>query len=133
MKYISITIIFHTLTEVKGVSIFFPKDEIPTGHDIHGKISIGYPGRFDSVVINSQIENSNDSLRFTHLNERRINYPYGRISILKDDIGTIRTLQFIANTTHIPADRYSNVKFRVAIIQEHKEISYDVGYIKIIK
>ena len=121
------------MAEEKGVSIFFPKNEIPTGHDIHGKISIGYRGRFDSIVINSQIENSNDNLRFTHLNERRINYPYGRLSILKDDIGTARTLQFIANTTHTPPDRYSNVKFRVAIIQEHKEISYDVGYIKIIK
>ncbi len=121
------------MTEVKGVSIFFPKNEIAIGHDIHGKISIGYPGRFDSVVINSQIENSNDHLRFTHLNERRINYPYGRLSILKDDIGTTRTLEFIANTTHAPPDRSSNVKFRVAIIQEHKEISYDIGYIKIIK
>ena len=121
------------MTEVKGVSIFFPKNEIPIGHDIHGKISIGYRGRFDSVVINSQIENSNDHLRFTHLNERRINYPYGRLSILKDDIGTTSTLEFIANTTHTSLDRSSNVKFRVAIIQEHKEISYDIGYIKIIK
>jgi hypothetical protein len=121
------------LTEEKGVSIFFPKNEIPKGHDIHGKISIGYSGRFDSIVINSHIEDSNDSLRFTHLNERRINYPYGRLSILKDDIGTTRTLEFIANTTHTPQDKYSNVKFRVAIIQEQKEISCDVGYIKIIK
>ena len=103
------------------------------GHDIHGTINIDYPRRFDSIVINSQIENSNDILRFSSLNQRRINYPYGRLAILKDDIGTTKTLEFIASTTHIPRDRYSNVKFRVAIIQEHKEVAYDVSYIKIIK
>jgi hypothetical protein len=121
------------LTQVKVVSIFFPQNEIPMGRDIHGTISIDYQRRFDSIVINSQIENSNDILRFTSINERRINYPYGRLAILKDDIGTTKTLEFIANTTHIPRDRYSNVKFRVAIIQEHKEVAYDVSYIKIIK
>jgi hypothetical protein len=121
------------LTQVKVVSIFFPQNEIPMGHDIHGTINIDYPRRFDSIVINSQIENSNDILRFSSLNQRRINYPYGRLAILKDDIGTTKTLEFIANTTHIPRDRYSNVKFRVAIIQEHKEVAYDVSYIKIIK
>ncbi|HYY50091.1 MAG: hypothetical protein M3247_04250 [Thermoproteota archaeon] len=121
------------MTQVKVVSIFFPQNEIPMGHDIHGTINIDYPRRFDSIVINSQIENSNDILRFSSLNQRRINYPYGRLAILKDDIGTTKTLEFIANTTHIPRDRYSNVKFRVAIIQEHKEVAYDVSYIKIIK
>jgi hypothetical protein len=121
------------LTQVKGVSIFFPQNEIPMGHDIHGIISVYYLGRFDSIVINSQIENSNDIIRFTSLNERRINYPYGRLAILKDDIETTKTLEFIANTTHTPRDRYSNVKFRVAIIQEHKEVAYDVSYVKIIK
>jgi hypothetical protein len=121
------------LTQVKVVSILFPQNEIPMGHDIHGTINIDYPRRFDSIVINSQIENSNDILRFSSLNQRRINYPYGRLAILKDDIGTTKTLEFIANTTHIPRDRYSNVKFRVAIIQEHKEVAYDVSYIKIIK
>lgn len=121
------------MTQEKAVSIFFPRNEIQMGHDIHGTISIGYTGRFDSVVINSHIENSNDILRFTSLNERRINYPYGRLAILKDDIGKAKTLEFVANTTHTPRNTHSNVKFRVAIIQEHKEVAYDVSYIKIIK
>ena len=150
------TIINDTLKEIKGISIFLPEKEIPVGQDIHGTISndilitivekqispgqdihgiidIKYTGRFDSIVINSQIENSNDSFKFTSLNEKRINHPYGRLSVLKDDIGMTRTLKFIANTTHIPPHGYSNVKFRVAIIQEHKEISHDVSYIKIFK
>jgi hypothetical protein len=123
----------YTLNEIKGVSIFLPEKQITVGQDIHGTISINYPGRFDSIVINSQIENSSDSFKFTSLNEKRINHPYGRLSVLKEDIGAARTLKFIANTTHIPPYRYSNVKFRVAIIQEHKEISQDVSYIKILK
>ena len=117
----------------KAVSIFFPRNEIRIGDDIRGTINIDYPGRFDSIVINSQIENSNDILKFMSLNERRIDYPYGRLAILKDDIGKAKTLEFIAKTTHTPRNTHSNVKFRVAIIQEHKEVAYDVNYIKIFK
>jgi hypothetical protein len=118
---------------MKDVSIFLPEKEISVGQDVHGTINISYQGRFDSVVINSQIENSSDGFKFISLNEKRINHPYGRLSVLKDDIGTVRTLKFIANTTHIPPQMYSNVKFRVSIIQEHKEISYDVSYIKLFR
>ena len=121
------------MKESKDVSIFLPENEISVGQDVNGTISISYSGRFDSIVINSQIENSNDSFEFISLNGKRINHPYGRLSILKDDIGTTRSLKFIAKTTHIPTQSYSNIKFRVAIIQEHKEISYDVGYIKLVK
>ena len=42
-------------------------------------------------------------------------------------------LEFIATTKHVPASKFSNAKFRVTIIQEHKEIASDVTYIKIIK
>ena len=121
------------MKEIKDVSIFLLENEISVGQHIHGTIIISYSGRFDSIVINSQIENSGDGFTFISLNEKRIDYPYGRLSVLKDDIGTTRTLKFIAATTHIPTQSYSNVKFRVSIIQEHKEISHDVSYIKLFK
>ena len=122
-----------TMNETKSISIFLAKKEIPVGQDIHGIVNINYQGRFDSIVINSQIENSSDSIKFTSLNEKTINHPYGRLSVMKDDIGMERTLRFIANTTHVPPNKHSNVKFRVAIIQEHKEISQDIRYIKLFK
>jgi hypothetical protein len=120
------------MSEIKGISITISQMEISSNQDVHGKINIYYPGRFDSIVINSQIENSSDIFHFTYLNGKTIGNPYARLSILKDDIGNRKTLEFIAKTNHAPLGRYSNVKFRATIIQEHKEVASDIVYIKIL-
>jgi hypothetical protein len=120
------------MSKIKGISITISQMEISSNHDVHGKINIYYPGRFDSVVINSQIEKSNDIFNFTYLNGKRIGNPYARLSILKDDIGNRKTLEFIAKTNHVPLGKYSTVKFRATIIQEHKEVASDIVYIKIL-
>jgi hypothetical protein len=121
------------MSKIKDISIIIPQTEIYPGQSVHGTININYAGRFDSIVINTQIENSNDIFNFTHLNGKKINQPYARVSVLKEDIGNQKTLDFVANTKHIPLGGYSNVKFRATIIQEHKEVSSDVMYIKITK
>ena len=120
------------MSEIKGISITISQMEISSNQDVHGKINIYYPGRFDSIVINSHIEKSNDIFHFTYLNGKRIGNPYARLSILMDDIGNRTTLEFIAKTNHVPLGRYSNVKFRATIIQEHKEVASDIVYIKIL-
>jgi hypothetical protein len=115
------------------ITITFTEKEISEGQEVHGKIDLNYLGRFDSIVINSQIENSNDIFTYTSLNGMRMSYPYARLSILEDDIGNTKTLEFTAIAKHIPANEYTNAKFRAAIIQEHKEVASDVAYIKIAK
>src|SRR6187200_1701499 len=104
------------------ILITIVEKQISPGQDIHGIIEI-----------NSQIENSNDIFNYTDLNGKKITYPYARLPIFKDDIGTRKALEFIATTKHVPESRSSNAKFRVTIIQEHKEVASDVAYIKIIK
>jgi len=120
------------MSKIKDISITISKMEISSNQDVHGKINIYYSGRFDSIVINSQIEKSNDIFNFTYLNGKRIGNPYARLSILKDDIGNRKTLEFIAKTNHVPLGKYSTVKFRATIIQEHKEVASDIVYIKIL-
>lgn len=118
----------------KDVSISLAESSIVSGNDLHGTIVINYPGRFDSVVINSQIENSSDVFSYTNLNGKNIKHPYARLSIFKSEFGGSTTINFTATTNHVPgADEYSNVKFRVSIIQEHKEVVSDIAYTKIIK
>jgi hypothetical protein len=92
---------------------------------IHGKIELNYDGRFDSVVINSQIENSNDIFNYIELNGKKINHPYARLSIFRKELGDRNTIEFTAITKHIPSTSsgFSRVKFRTSIIQEHKEIA----------
>ena len=85
------------------------------------------------MVINSQIENSNDVFSYTNLNGKKIKHPYARLSIFKEELGSRTTMEFTATTNHIPAVNQSSVKFRVSIIQEHKEVASDVVYTKIVK
>ena len=105
------------------------------GDPVHGVISINYSGRYDTIVINSQIENSNDIFNYTSLNGKKINYTYARLSIFRSEIADddTKSLDFTAVTKHIPTGDSSNAKFRVAIVQEHKEIASDVAHIKIAK
>ncbi len=121
------------LSTKKDVSISLAESSILSGKDLHGTVVINYPGRFDSVVINSQIEDSSDVFSYTNLNGKNIKHPYARLSIFKSELGGSTTINFVATTNHIPSDEYSNVKFRVSIIQEHKEVVSDIVYIKIIK
>lgn len=115
----------------REISVAITENEISPGQEVHGTIDLNYLGRFDSIVINSQIENSNDIFGYTSLNGSRISHPYARLSILREDIGNTKTLEFTAITQHAPPTDCTNAKFRVAIIQEHKEVASDVTYIKI--
>ena len=117
----------------KDISVSLAESSIIAGNDLHGTVVINYLGRFDSVVVNSQIENSSDVFSYTSLNEKNIKHPYARLSIFKSELAGRNTINFTTTTNHIPAGEYSNVKFRVSIIQEHKEVVSDIAYTKIIK
>lgn len=119
--------------EKKHVTISLAEGQVAAGQDLHGTVTIGYTGRYDSLVINSQIENSNDVFSYTNLNGKKIKHPYARLSIFKAELGGRSVVEFTATTGHVPAGDSSSVKFRVSIIQEHKEVVSDVAYIKIIK
>jgi hypothetical protein len=118
--------------QTEGVSINLREKEITAGQEVHGKITISYAGRFDTVVINSQIEYSNAIFNFKSLNGKSINYPYARLSIFNSELEDKQNLVFTAVTSFVPPDGSFDAKFRVAIVQEHKEVASDVGYIKIL-
>lgn len=120
------------MAQIKGISINLMEKVITAGQDVHGKINIYYAGRFDTVVINSQIEYSNAIFNFKSVNGKPVNYPYARLSIFKNELEDKQNLEFSASTSFVPSQGSSNAKFRVAIIQEHKEVASDVGYITIL-
>jgi len=99
--------------------------------EIDGKLIINYTGRFDSISINSQIEDSSDIFTYTEIDEKKINHPYARLSIFKKDIQNPNIIRFKAFTDHNPKNIESNVKFRATLIQEHKEIASVIKYIRI--
>jgi hypothetical protein len=121
------------LSSQKQVSVSLVEDSLAAGEELHGTVVINYPGRFDSLVINSQIENSSDVFSYTSLNGKKIKHPYARLSIFKAELGGRTTIEFTATTNHAPDGDHSSVKFRVSIIQEHKEVVSDIAYAKVVK
>ena len=117
----------------KQISLSLAESTVAAGEDLHGTVAINYSGRFDSLVINSQIENSSHVFSYSSLNGKKIKHPYARLSIFKVELGGKTIIEFTAMTSHVPAGDHSNVKFRVSIIQEHKEVASDIAYIKVVK
>ena len=121
------------MQEKKELSLTMQETEIHPNQEIHGRIEVNYNERFDTIVINSQIENSSDIFNYIQLNGKKINHPYARLSIYKKDLEEKRIVDFIAITKHIPKNDFSKVKFRASIIQEHKEVTNDILFLKIKK
>lgn len=121
------------MEERKELFLTIEENDIHPKEEIHGRIQVNYNGRFDSIVINSQIENSNDICNYIELNGKKINHPYARLSIYKKDLEEKRIIDFIAFTSHVPKNEVSKVKFRISIIQEHKEVANDILILKIKK
>lgn len=121
------------MQEKKELSLTIREIEIYPNQEIHGIIEVNYNERFDTIVINSQIENSSDIFNFIQLNGKKINHPYARLSIYKKDLEENRMVDFVAITQHIPNNDFSKVKFRASIIQEHKEVTNDILFLKIKK
>jgi hypothetical protein len=56
----------------KDVSIQIEKDQVESGENLNGVVRINYTGRFDSLVINSQIENSSDVFKYVNLDGKKL-------------------------------------------------------------
>ena len=113
------------------ILINFERTDIKPKEEVNGVIKINYMGRFDSIVINSQIENSNDIFTFIKLNDKIINYSYARMPVLRQDLKDTSEIRFVVTTDHVPQVS-SNVKFRASIIQEHKEVANHVAFLRIV-
>ena len=113
------------------ILINFDRTDIKPKEEINGVIKINYSGRFDSIVINSQIENSSDIFTFIKLNDKKINYSYARMPVLRQDLKDTSEIRFVVTTDHVPQVS-SNVKFRTSIIQEHKEVANHVTFLRIV-
>ena len=115
------------------ISIQLTEEQVTSRDIIHGTIILSYDSRYDTVVINSQIEDSSGTFEYVELNGRKIDYPYPRLSIFEKDISDQKRITFTAKANHVPRESSTRVKFRVSIIQEHKEIASDISYLTLSK
>jgi hypothetical protein len=96
---------------------------------IRGKIRVNYRGRYDGIVVNTQILNSNQLIVYKSYNNKTISQNVSRLFINRNDM-LQNSAEFTASIEFEPKEPH-DVKFRVSIIQEHKEIESDILFAKL--
>ena len=97
---------------------------------IKARIQVNYPGRYDGVVVNTQILNSNQLIVYRSYNNKTISQNVSRLFINRNDMPQ-NSAEFTASIEFDPKETHE-VKFRASIIQEHKEIESIILFAKLI-
>jgi len=113
---------------VKDIEFSLEPKEIHPNTEIKGKISVSYPGRYDGVVINTQILDSNEHIIYKSYGEKKISQNVSRLFINKD-VMPDNKVEFTAIINFEPKQEHE-VKFRASIIEQHKEIESQVIFAK---
>ncbi|MEM2160106.1 MAG: hypothetical protein QXN55_04035 [Candidatus Nitrosotenuis sp.] len=111
---------------MKDIEIILEDKNIKANVDIVGTIKVNYSGKYDSVVLNTQILGSNELMLFTSCNGKKISQRSSRLFIGKDTMPQNKA-DFTAMITFEPTQKH-DVKFRASIIEQHKEIENDVVF-----
>lgn len=93
--------------------------------EIIGTISVSYPGRYDGVVINTQILDSNEHIVYKSYNGKKISHNVARLFINRDVMPEDKA-EFTALISFEPKQKEHEIKFRASIIEQHKEIESQV-------
>ncbi len=114
---------------MKDVEIKLENLNIKPYEVIKGKVQVNYRGRYDGIVVNTQILNSNQLIVYKSYNNKTISQNVSRLFINRNDM-LQNSAEFTASIEFEPKEPH-DVKFRVSIIQEHKEIESDILFAKL--
>ena len=115
---------------MKDVELKLENLSINPYSEIKGRIEVRYQGRYDGVVINTQILRSNQLIVYKSYNGKPISQNLSRLFITRDDMSENKA-EFTAIIEFKPSESH-DIKFRVSIIQEHKEIESDIVFAKLL-
>jgi len=111
---------------VKDIELKLDSTEIHPNSEVKGIIVVNFNGRYDGVVINTQILNSNNLVVYKSYNGKKISQNVSRLFIEKENMPDNKA-GFTASIEFEPKEKHE-VKFRVSIIEQHKEIESDVVF-----
>ncbi|GIU70666.1 MAG: hypothetical protein KatS3mg003_0145 [Candidatus Nitrosocaldaceae archaeon] len=93
--------------------------------EIEGYVKINYNGRYDGIQVNTYVLGGKELVEFIALNDKEISMPT-RLYVPKNEIVNNQfSFRAVANNT-----RGKRIRFRAAIIQEHKEIESDTKFLE---
>ena len=113
---------------MKDIEFNLEPKEIHPNSEIRGIIIVSYPGRYDGVVINTQILDSNEHIIYKSYNGKKISQNVSRLFINKDVMPENKA-EFTALIGFEPKQVYE-IKFRASIIEQHKEIESKIIFAK---
>ena len=93
---------------------------IKPNSEIKGYVIVDYPGKYDGVVINTLIMNSNELIVYKSYNDEKISNNVSRLFISRDVMPDNKA-NFTASIEFEPKQSH-DVKFRASIIEQHKEV-----------
>ena len=108
---------------MKDIELRLDDDDIKSYSEIKGFVVVHYTGKYDGVVINTQIIGSNKLIVYKSFNGKQISENVSRLFISKDDMPHNK-VEFTAAIEFEPEHPH-DVKFRASIIEQHKEIESD--------
>ncbi|QLH05260.1 hypothetical protein C5F49_07965 [Nitrosopumilus oxyclinae] len=113
---------------MKDLEFKLNSTDIHPDSEIKGTILVSYPGRYDGVVVNTTILDSNEHIIYKSYNEKKISQNVSRLFINKDVMPEDKA-EFTAIINFEPTQEHE-VKFRVSIIEQHKEIESQIIFAK---
>ena len=94
--------------------------DIKPNSEIKGHVTVNYPGKYDGIVINTLIMNSNELIVYKSYNDEKISDNVSRLFISRDVMPDNKA-NFTASIEFEP-EKSHEVKFRASIIEQHKEV-----------
>ncbi len=113
---------------MKDIEFNLEPKQIHPKLEIKGTISVSYPGRYDGVVINTQILDSNEHIIYKSYNGKKISQNVSRLFINKEVMPENKA-NFTAIIEFEPKQIHE-IKFRASIIEQHKEIDSKIIFAK---
>lgn len=113
---------------MKDIELKLNSETIKPNSEIKGTVIVNFPGRYDGIVINTQILNSNELIVYKSYNGKEISDNVSRLFISKDVMLDNKAV-FTAVIEFEPKKSHE-VKFRASIIEQHKEIESDILFAK---
>ena len=113
---------------MKDIEFKLNSTDIHPNSEIKGMISVAYPGRYDGVVVNTQILDSNEHIVYKSYNGKNISQNVSRLFINKDTMPENKA-EFTALIKFEPKQEHE-IKFRASIIEQHKEIESQIIFAK---
>jgi hypothetical protein len=113
---------------MKDIEIKLDSETIKPNSEIKGTVIVNFLGRYDGIVINTQILNSNELIVYKSYNDKKISDNVSRLFISKDVMPDNKAV-FTAAIEFEPKESHE-VKFRASIIEQHKEIESDILFAK---